>query len=257
MVLQKPLDETKLKWGNMNIGNDGELDEILEKNPFKLELIKKWKDELQSFLAGRCRRSDLLFVLDSDKDIINEYQKKNGANGSKRLHLELLPQPFQGNPRAPIWLLMLNPSYSCLDRYDHLGMCPSCDKNLVTMNVNLKHDVFDCGKDKSKALRKRQALLLQQLRLRNNYQFSILNNAFNTLQHMQEWQDVGGYRWWRNVLFGSNGKKEFLLPECNVEADAKSVGKNSLCLSIAHIIHLILMQNHLSSVVGTLIFGEI
>lgn len=214
----------------MGSKNDDELDEVLKSNPFKPKLIKQWKSDLQSFLTGKTRLSDLNFALDSDTNSIEEYQEKNKTNERKRLHLELLPQPFQGNPRAPIWLLMLNPSYSNVDRYDHLGLCPSCDKNLATMKTNLKHDVFDCGKSKIKALQKRQDLLLRQLRLKKNCQFSILNDVFNTLQHTQEWQGGGGYRWWQNVLFGSNGKKVFLLPECKVEADAKSVGQKLFVL---------------------------
>lgn len=125
---------------------------------------------------------------------------------------------------------MLNPGYSCVDRYDHLGLCPSCDKNLVTQKSKFKHDMFDNGKDKYKALQKRQSLLLQQLRLMKDYQFSILNDAFNTLQHTQEWQGDGGYRWWQKILFGTNKKKRFLLPECGVQADSKLIGQKLFVL---------------------------
>ena len=215
----------------MSRRNDDSLAEVLKGNPFKPSLIKKWRRDLQSFIVGKLRFSDLNFALDSDAKSIAEYQEKNKTNERKRLHLELLPQPFQGDPRAPIWLLMLNPGYSCVDRYDHLGLCPSCDKNLVTQKSTLKHDMFDNGRDKSKALQRRQSLLLRQLRLMKDYQFSILNDAFNTLQHTQEWQGDGGYRWWRNTLFGSNEKKKFLLPECNIEnVDSRLIGRKLFVL---------------------------
>ena len=214
----------------MSRRNNESLAEVLKYNPFKPSLVKKWKRDLQSFLAGKLRLSDLNFVLDSDAKSIAEYQEKNKTNERKRLHLELLPQPFQGDPRAPIWLLMLNPGYSCVDRYDHLGLCPSCDKNLVTQKSKFKHGMFDNGKDKYKALQKRQSLLLQQLRLMKDYQFSILNDAFNTLQHTQEWQGDGGYRWWRKILFGTGKRKGFLLPECGVQADSHSIGQKLFVL---------------------------
>ena len=160
-----------------------ELTEILKKNPFTQGLIKKWEGNLQSFLSGKIRFSQLCFVLDSDRNSIKEYKKKNEANDKKCLHLELLPQPFQGDPRAPIWILLLNPGYSDVDRYDHLGLCQSCNKNLAAVNANSRHDVFDYGKDKGPALQKRQKILLRQLRLKNGGSFSLLDNAFNTLKH--------------------------------------------------------------------------
>ena len=202
---------------------DNELEKVLKGNPFKPELIKKWKHALQSFLEGRCKLSDLCFVLDSDRDAINKYQEKNATNEKKRLHLELIPQPFQGNPRAPVWLLMLNPGYSCIDRYDHLGLCPSCDKNIATSKTKFRHDVFDCGKDKRIALQKRQNRLLQQLRLGKGCSFSVLEEMFNTLQGCPDWKGDGGYRWWENMLFGTNGHKGFLLPECGAKPNAKLV----------------------------------
>ena len=194
----------------MSRRNDDSLAEVLKDNPFKPSLVKKWKRDLQSFLAGKLRLSDLNFVLDSDAKSIAEYQEKNKTNERKRLHLELLPQPFQGDPRAPIWLLMLNPGYSCVDRYDHLGLCPSCDKNLVTQKSTLKHDMFDNGRDKSKALQRRQSLLLRQLRLMKDYQFSILNDAFNTLQHTQEWLDALKGIGQQHILFSNLIENTFL-----------------------------------------------
>ena len=91
----------------MCLRNDDSLAEVLKENPFKPTLIKKWKRNLQSFLAGKLKLSDLSFALDSDVDSIGKYQEKNKGKERKLLHLELLPQPFQGDPRAPIWLLML------------------------------------------------------------------------------------------------------------------------------------------------------
>ena len=205
------------------------LSTVLEGNPFTSKLIEKWKGDLQSFLNGQIKFSQLRFALDSDGDLIKEYQKRNNANEEKRLHLELLPQPFQGDPRAPVWLLMLNPGYSYVDRYDHLGLCPSCDKKLVAVNRS-KHNVFDAGRDKRNALQKRQDLLLQQLRLKRGCKFSLLDKAFDTLQDCSEWKGVGGYRWWRAILFGVSKNDEFLLPKCDVKEGAKSVGSKLFVL---------------------------
>lgn len=71
----------------MSRRNDDSLAEVLKGNPFKPTLIKKWKRDLQSFLAGKLRFSDLNFVLDSDAKSIAEYQEKNKTNErSKVIH---------------------------------------------------------------------------------------------------------------------------------------------------------------------------
>ena len=45
-----------------------------------------------------------LYILKNEQKSVNEL--------SYMLHTELPPQPFQGNPDAPIWFLALNPGYS-------------------------------------------------------------------------------------------------------------------------------------------------
>ena len=45
-----------------------------------------------------------LYILKNEQKSVNEL--------SYMLHTELPPQPFQGNPDAPIWILALNPGYS-------------------------------------------------------------------------------------------------------------------------------------------------
>ena len=64
---------------DMSRRNNESLAEVLKYNPFKPSLVKKWKRDLQSFLAGKLRLSDLSFALDSDAKSIAEYQEKNKA----------------------------------------------------------------------------------------------------------------------------------------------------------------------------------
>lgn len=50
------------------------------------------------------------YLLDSDKEAILNFNKS--ANENHFIHYELLPEPFIGDPNAPIILLNLNPGYS-------------------------------------------------------------------------------------------------------------------------------------------------
>ena len=49
------------------------------------------------------------YILDIDKSLVENYKAK--FNEDTELHFELLPEPFLGNPLAPVVLLNLNPGY--------------------------------------------------------------------------------------------------------------------------------------------------
>lgn len=51
-------------------------------------------------------------IKDGDYVLKNEKEKAELYG----FHIDLPPQPFQGNPEAPIWILMLNPCYSKDDK---------------------------------------------------------------------------------------------------------------------------------------------
>src|SRR5450432_3879599 len=52
------------------------------------------------------------YVLDMDRPIIEAYNAKVNQTDPNYIHTELLPEPFYGNPEAPVMLLSLNPSYA-------------------------------------------------------------------------------------------------------------------------------------------------
>lgn len=188
------------------------LKEVLAGNPFTLEVVSQWKQDLKDFNFGRKRLADLKFVLNGDLECL-------GRKAREKLHTELLPKPFMGNPNAPVWYLPLNPSYSEIDRYDDLGIKPGMIRS---------HDVsewLDRDKDKIACRAKRQDILLSQLRLDGDCTFTFLEEAFNTLGDCPSCKDNGGYRWWRRRLFGAaSSSADFLLRTAGVEMDAKSVG---------------------------------
>ena len=47
-----------------------------------------------------------------DGNYVLENEKDAAKHEQYQFHTDLPPQPFQGNPEAPIWILMLNPGYS-------------------------------------------------------------------------------------------------------------------------------------------------
>ncbi|MBR4654552.1 MAG: hypothetical protein IKO72_14425 [Kiritimatiellae bacterium] len=213
------------------IEEETELNQILASNPFLGEL-DNWRNDLLLFKRGNRKLEDLYFVLSSDKANFSNYQRhvaKHSAGWDSYLHPEVLPQPFIGDPRAPVWYLLLNPGYSFPDRYDHLGIC-SCDTNKLFIGSEPEENIFDRGRDRDEVLAKRQSLLLNQFQLKQNAPFYILDDSFNTLPDRKSYKKKGGYRWWRTVLFGANQPNGFLLPECGVNPDATSVGKKLFVL---------------------------
>lgn len=202
--------------------------EILEDNPFSTEVIGKWKRDLDQFNKGIKGVSDLCFLLDDDRDKLEK---------DSNLHLELLPHPFMGNPNAPIWYLPLNPSYSPVDQYDNLGICPSCGRLLAQEAFCGKNapsccqlsECFDRGRNKMERLVARQKIFLNQLQLSGDSSFAFLEDDFNTLGDCTDYLDNGGYRWWSRRLFGARtSKAEFLF--ANTQRDAASVAKKLFVL---------------------------
>lgn len=62
------------------------------------------------------------FVLDIDRDGIASFEHRVNARGKTAdygFHVELLPSPFIGNPRASVVLLSLNPGFSERDETDY------------------------------------------------------------------------------------------------------------------------------------------
>lgn len=72
------------------------------------------------------------FVLEDDKQSIFGFNHK--AKPAHKIHLELLPDPYLGNPNAKIMLLNLNPGYSVDDitfhRHDEFFI-KTCRDNLL------------------------------------------------------------------------------------------------------------------------------
>ena len=217
----------------MTNNEEVELSCILKENPFLGE-IAKWKEDLSCFVEGRKRLEELNFILESDTGNFSRYQSqtaKRKKDWDTYLHPEVLPQPFIGDPHAPIWYLLLNPGYSFPDRYDHLGICPCCKRKLFTSNTSEYDCIFDRGRNRLDVMKKRQQLLLRQLQLEAGTPFYLLDDSFNALPDEKKYKKEGGYRWWRSVLFGANKKSsDFLLPACGVDVNAYTVGKKLFVL---------------------------
>ena len=175
-------------------------------------------------------------VLESDKSNFAWYQHKVARRSEDKdtfIHPEVLPQPFIGDPRAPIWYLLLNPGFSYLDYYDHLGICPCCQRMLITENRADKSAVFDSGRDALGELKNRQNYLLAQLKLEGGLPFYMIDESFNTLKDTLWHSRDGGYKWWKTVLFGANKAEGFLLSDNGVMPDPVSVGQKIFVLECA------------------------
>ena len=92
---------------------EAELKKILASSPWNKTEIENWRNILNAGQSGE-------FILKADADVIASYNRKcNKANYF--IHTSLLPQPFIGNPEAPIWILNQNPGYCEIDHYEMLG----------------------------------------------------------------------------------------------------------------------------------------
>jgi len=72
------------------------------------------------------------FVLSCDQPQVTEFNDR--ASPDHYLHLEIVPEPFLGNPEAPVVLLNLNPCFSQTDVAEHLK-----PQFLAAAQANLLH----------------------------------------------------------------------------------------------------------------------
>ena len=176
-----------------------ELEDILKNNPWNEAEIKAWKNILKTGKSGE-------FILKADVDVIASYNREC-KNEENRIQTHLLPQPFIGNPEAPIWILTQNPGYSEIDLYDMLGKKEEIKDWLKKEKVDPREQT-----ESKESLEKRQELLLKQLRFKEP-SFYVLDNCFNTLKEHVGNKSLGGYEWWNKRLLECdlcNGNKDML-----------------------------------------------
>ncbi len=208
-----------------------ELKSIIDKdNPFNESLLKDWRKRLDAFNQGAGEHPLPCFKRDADSAWIDEYQRKYEKKG-KGLHLELLPDPFRGDPRAPVWILLLNPGYSEVDRYDHLGLCPLCGKRLVRVDGKATSHENGCAtrffgsglSDVSASLKSRQDMLIEELKLdlSKPRKFLWFEPDFHTVpEENATVAGKGGSLWWKEFLFGDGDSDGYLLPNCDIKPDS-------------------------------------
>lgn len=204
-----------------------ELEDILKNNPWNVAEIDAWQATLNAGKSGE-------FILKADADVIASYNRKCKKEGDL-IQTHLLPQPFIGNPEAPIWILTQNPGYSEIDLYDMLGEKAEIDDWLTKEKIDILEETEsedspegtenedspegteseDSPKEtESKSpLENRQELLLKQLRFEAPRSFYVLDNCFKTIKKHAGNKSFGGYEWWNKRLLQCdlcNGNKDML-----------------------------------------------
>ena len=173
---------------------DVELEAILKNTPWNKAEIDAWQATLNTGKFGE-------FILKADADIIASYNRQcNKANYF--IHTSLLPQPFIGNPEAPIWILNQNPGYCEIDHYEMLGEKPDqewMNKNNITLRPETEN---------RDSLENRQKMILEQLTFANPIDFYILDESFHTNKHAGNGA-FGGYEWWKQNLLGTENSALF------------------------------------------------
>ena len=214
--------------------DENALREILKENPFA-DVLRDWDRQLGQFNDGQIGKSQLRFFLDGDNEWVANCQKKY-EKANLQFHFELIPDVFHGDPTAPVWILLLNPGFSAIDLYDHLGLCPFCEKRLITAHDSMgKHACAPaCLKlglsNAVNALQFRQKTMLKQLKLAMNEAtggYDWFDSRFRTIEPEDcEKVGKGGYWWWKEFLFGvDRSRATYLFRECNIRADAKEIGQ--------------------------------
>lgn len=193
--------------------NDNELMDKLKHdatfNPW-LNVSKQWLSEINNGI----NRDN--FILSSDQENVENHNKcavnwcckNNKKKGSDSqlmyedflLHKEIMPQPFIGNPEAPIWILLENPGYSTADIYDLISV-EMGRKELMKDNIGPEYIIEnDINKEKS-FLKDRKELVCKQLMFdfENDSAFYVLRPEFRTIRQVGRTVQ-GAYNWYKKYF---------------------------------------------------------
>lgn len=151
------------------------------------------------------------FVLPDDKNAIAAYNMGRGNGDDTYIHLDAPPQPFTGNPDAPIWLLLMNPSYDEVDIFDQVNE----ERGETRINAVGNTQIIQRG-----AFERRRTLMENQYSFNFNLDdrgcdcpwFYVLDESFHTVRHRGNVRR-GSYEWWNRYLLSQNiceGDKERL-----------------------------------------------
>ena len=178
-----------------------------ELNPW-LDVAEEWLHDVN---AGKSRDC---FIHPNDEKAVKHHNEaarkwceKRKKDGDPKvlpedfyLHSDLMPQPFIGNPQAPIWLLLENPGYSVADVYDL--------KSIKEGRKLLPEKTFrSLGQPEEELLKVRQLLVCNQLMFQfdNDKAFYELRPEFNTIEPQKKGKTLGGYNWYMKYLCCKSG----------------------------------------------------
>lgn len=214
---------------------EAELKKILASSPWNQTEIEDWRNILNAGQSGE-------FILKADADVIASYNRECRKE-ENRVQTNLLPQPFIGNPEAPIWILNQNPGYCEIDHYEMLGEKTEIQEWMNKNNITLRPETED--KD---SLKKRQKMILDQLTFEKPIDFYILDDDFDTIEYKGK-KLFGGYNWWNKKLLQTNlcnGDKKMLSNFFVLEFFPYHSGKFSKKLSNTEVVHSIIWKELVS-----------
>lgn len=214
-------NEVQKCWDSFQ-GNDDEceLKRILNTNPFTQEIVDGWRKLLKRGGDGR-------FVLPCDEKLLQKIIESEARANYEPLP-SLLPQPFAGDPHGDIWLLLDNPGYTPIDKFDNISVADKDDvfEKVRDMMLSELSKIRNADERKRReqsygllhssdlfverspqkdveCLRRRQTLMLNQLLLNIDkaLPFFWLDGSFRTVNaNVFGRRLVGGHLWWRTKL---------------------------------------------------------
>ena len=179
---------------------DQRLQEVLRLNPFREKLVDGWTGSILNrahdpFSEDVENANSAACVLECDRSSVSLVNTRHSCYESPfHMHGEFLPHPFLGHPSAPIWMLLVNPSWCHVDVFDMLNVSQEAvvySESPLFDDPKQRAAVID--QDKTARFEHRLCLQQNQLLLREDAGFFPFDSSLETCA-------VGG-----NVSYGANG----------------------------------------------------
>lgn len=175
-------------------------------NEFKSQ-CQIWRSESNPWYGDVGWHGTNSLILEDDYNAICEFNR-NQRDENYKICDDAYPQPYIGNPEAPIWILMLNPSYSIIDQYEMADAVPADEELLRIMQAfhreNERAELAYFRFNERSSPGRRREFLRSQLSFKLDSPFYALEEDFNVWNYAPNNVLHGCYQWWRRMLLGRN-----------------------------------------------------
>lgn len=169
------------------------------------------------------------YILPEDRDSFAAWNN-SVRDPRHKLRADILPQPFVGNPSAPVWVLMRNPGLAALDYYDLVSV-DNYDEYRHDLDADSWGNISDQYLQHRESLADRRECVLRQFSFdrQREEEFYLLKDIFNTYTDVHG-NVQGGYQWYKRYFLCHGGLLAHRMIADGIQSEILTVSRSVFVL---------------------------